>query len=909
MTTFLIWVNLIFRIILKSGEWASLSMYHRSSPWPFRLLLIVCLLLGACGGGGGGGDDDEFSIAGGIEINTNAIEFNAVRNGALPAVQTYQISWSSDEIAGIVVGTTGGNVVPAWLDIDLVGSSSPLTLELSVNSTDLGPGTYGFTMTVASGDASGFILDLINIPVDFNVRELLQSSPASIDVDYVIGQPTPVTEPLLIGGTSINWQATIDQPWASLDITTGTTPTPTEISLDPAGLPIGLNQAIVSVVDQNDPTDTLDIAVNFTISEPSIQISQASLAFAGTNFRANELAEQTIDFELTNGISTNWTATPSDPWITLDQTSWTGPASMLIGVDPDAGGLASGDYSGSVTLSTIWMGTPYSVVIPVDLNLSPATVAAFPSPLVFKGASSKDIATQTVFLSVNTFPNAYPWSLTLNTDSGGNWLESSEVSGSVSQIQATPEIGINSAGLPGGNYTGSLDFTVQVNGDALPFSIPVQLQLEDNRLIVDDNGVALVSTPTTSRLSHSVRVRENRDDGGLTPWAAVSDQAWLSVTASGLTGGDLTLTADPTGLTPDTVHYARVTLSSTEPSISSGDVIEVGFYVSNNAPAAQVTNAAPALGLTALGGLAADPIRPRAYVTSQTGVIDVYHSYTGALLSSINTGATDLRNLAISSDGQMLYALDFASGEIVNIDLDGASIVVNPAWTNSAWDDCGCATNRLTSFDYTRVKGRGILIGGGDIIDAQTGSRLFPTTANNFIGAPLDQAIADNGKLLFTAVTNSSPHNIRRYTVDYDAIDDIFALTETDSASKPSFTRGISSSPAGERLYRACWYPLSELEVYDGSDLSTLSSVSGGTNGSTLFGEDGLLYCARHYNDGVVPGVPDVWSVDPDTGAVAQEYNVTDLILQDQYRISGDGKRLITRNGSDQSIITFTSIP
>ncbi|MEM7562897.1 MAG: hypothetical protein AAF353_07575 [Pseudomonadota bacterium] len=875
----------------------------------FTIIMLFCLLLAGCGGGGGGGSDGEFSVSGGVEINTSAIRFDAVNNGALPPIQEYTISWTNSDIAAVLVGVPPGEVPPGWLDIDLIGIDSPLTLRLSVNSTSLGPGIYGFTLRIVSADIDGFILDLIDVPLEFHVLDVLGTSTPVINAEYVIGAPPLATIPVSISGAGIPWQASVSQPWATLDATSGTAFSSPRLTLDPTGLPLGLNQAEIEVVNQNDTSERITIDINFTVSEPSVQVSQINLNFSGTNYRSNELADQDVDFALTNTLSSNWTAVASDPWITLNQTNWTGPDTVSIGIDPDAGNLASGSHSGTVTLSTIWMGTPLNAVIPVDLTLTPATVSAFPSPLMFEGSSSADIGSQTVFLSVNTFPNSYPWSLTPTTNSGGNWLESSALSGTVSQIQATPEISINTAGLPGGNYTGSLDFSVQVNGDSLPFSIPVQLQLEDNRLLIEDNGVALVSTPTIARLSHSVTVRENRDAGGMTPWDAVSDQAWLGVTASGVTGSNLTLTANPAGLALDTVHYATVTVTSTDPTIASGDTVKVGFYVSNTAPVTQVTNTAPSLGLTA-SGLIADPIRPYAYVTNRTGTIDVYHTYTGALLTPIITGATDLRNLAISSDGQRLFAPDYAGGGIFNIDLNDAATVVNSAWTDPAWTDCSCNTSFISDLDYTRIKGRGVLIGSAhDIVDALTGVRLYPADSQNFIGSPVLQDITESGKVLFSVRTNSSPHLLRRQAIEYDAFGDQFSLTETHSATKSSFSRGVSTDAIGDFLYRACWYPLSEVEVYDGTDLTTISTITGGTNGSALLAEDGLLYCTRHYTDAVVPGVPDVWSVDPTNNVVAQEYNIDGVVLEGRYAISGDGQRLITRSDLNQTNITMTTIP
>jgi hypothetical protein len=50
----------------------------------------------------------------------------------------------------------------------------------------------------------------------------------------------------------------------------------------------------------------------------------------------------------------NWTAAPSDEWITLSQTGGNGNANLFIGVDP--AGLAPGNYTGEVVISSMAAG-------------------------------------------------------------------------------------------------------------------------------------------------------------------------------------------------------------------------------------------------------------------------------------------------------------------------------------------------------------------------------------------------------------------------------------------------------------------------------------------------------------------------------------------------------------------------
>src|SRR5207302_2589980 len=122
-----------------------------------------------------------------------------------------------------------------------------------------------------------------------------------------------------------------------------------------------------------------------------------------------------------------------------------------------------------------------------------------------------------------------------------------------------------------------------------------------HKLLVDGNGVAFAKTPTLSKLTQTLKVRDNL--GLATNWLAGSDQTWLLVTGSGTAGGDLVLTADPTGLPADTLNLATVTITSPDTSVESTETVRVGLWVGSADPTATSISIA-----TATANIAADPI-------------------------------------------------------------------------------------------------------------------------------------------------------------------------------------------------------------------------------------------------------------------------------------------------------------
>src|SRR5690606_9855703 len=82
----------------------------------------------------------------------------------------------------------------------------------------------------------------------------------------------------------------------------------------------------------------------------------------------------------------------------------------------------------------------------------------------------------------------------------------------------------------------------------LTHEIPVSAILRHDRPVVEKNGVALSQTADTSRLSAELTILSEAGNGSMV-WNAVSDQSWLTLSASsGVAGTQLTVTADPSAL-------------------------------------------------------------------------------------------------------------------------------------------------------------------------------------------------------------------------------------------------------------------------------------------------------------------------------------------------------------------------
>lgn len=377
--------------------------------------------------------------------------------------------------------------------------------------------------------------------------------------------------------------------------------------------------------------------------------------------------------------------------------------------------------------------------------------------------------------------------------------------------------------VPAGHYTGA--FTVQLCKDSacatplpgspvkLPYDITVRALhatgTDQQRLLVGEWGVALAASPTGTVLTRSVSVSDNF--GGALAWTASSDSAWLSVTASGTTGGSgssVTLSADPTSLPAEAIGTANVTLSSSTPGVSPA-VIRVALWKSaSGLSAVQWVN-------TAYTSVVADKIRPLVYANRGDGAIDVFNVYTGQKTATIAAG-TALGAMAVSPDGSRLYAIDGTAQALAVIDL--ATQAKLAAWplANPVGGYSQLAVIRPNGVEV-------VLLGDGTAY--ANGRSLDATGIFNTITASLD------GRRVYTQDVGLSPASVVAYDVDYSDIQGGTLVVKTLrtgwSIGASSNGRDIALSPDGTRLYTATGAPYA-CSVVDPATLSLLSSLPGG---------------------------------------------------------------------------------
>jgi len=403
--------------------------------------------------------------------------------------------------------------------------------------------------------------------------------------------------------------------------------------------------------------------------------------------------------------------------------------------------------------------------------------------------------------------------------------------------------------LQAGSYKGSFAVWLYTDAamtqvyDGSPWNVPYDIEVAprhaDHRIFADRQAVALAAFPTTgkSRLTGSIRLQDNQ--GLSTPWAASSDQSWLTVTASGKVGDGtpLTVSADPASLPVDSLSIATITITSGGTSIAAPEIVRVGVWKSSTDPTSHVT-AVP------YAALVADPLRPYVYGLSpnvggqNNAMIDVVNVYTGAVVARIAPDQHDgvgsqVSAMAVSGDGKRLYVGENAV-QVGIYDLE------TQTFSRTVAANVRYGSLDFERFGVLRVDGHELLVtNDGDVVDLDTG-RSVASLISTFPSHPIMHWDAYRSQL-YAVDSGASPGLTKSWSVDWIDRDGGSALfTALQTRALPAmYWEGGGLSPDGSVLYAG-----------NGSfDAQTLAATSGAVPRTDPVG-GGMLYQIRVGPDG-----------------------------------------------------------
>ncbi len=789
----------------------------------------------------------------GLTLSDNTIQFDAIQNGALPATQTIIASWGGPDVAAVLVGYPPNVSQPPWLDIATQGSASPVSINMSANTTALLPGTYATTVRVVSVDNNTNPIDTIDVNVTLTVEAQLGiAGSTTFTFNMVDGGSAPQNQSVSLVGDGISWTAVASEAWVQLGSASGTAPSMVSIGVNQASLNAGTHTATVTFTDSaSSDTVVVDVTLNL----------QAQLDINGGTALTFDMVDgglvpvdQVVNL---GGDGVVWNAVASEAWVQLGSSSGTAPSTVSIGVNPAS--LNVGTHTATVTFTDSL--NIQSVVLDVTLNIQPVLSVSGSKTLTF---NMVDSGLTPLDQSVDLVGSGISW----NAVASEPWVVLGTTTGTA---PGAVSIGVDPAALNAGIHTATVTFADSLSLQSV--TVDVELRIEPHRLVVEDNGIALASMPALSNLSATVAVSENA--GVTTPWMATSNAGWLSVTASGDTGNNLSLTADPAGLAADTIYYTTVTLTSSDATISNSETINVGLWVGSADPIASDSLALTYVEITA------DPIRPYVYMHNQGTDIDVYNVHTATLVTTISNVAAQLGDMEVSADGSTLYVADLTNYDIVPVDL-------NTMTAGTAWDLSGTGSLWL---GYGRVDNKALVFASnGGVYDAGTGAAL-PATLTISGGSVLN--ISQNGETLCGVSTGVSPYTISCFTLAYSELaSGALTMTSTGSVRGPGGNaKDVALVRDGSRAYVASGAPYNFIGFDTTTMLQDQTLPADAYPNSVEISSDNLLY-------GGISGLYgplDTWIYDT-AGVEQNSYYVSGYaktIRDRQLCVSGDGLRVI----------------
>lgn len=857
---------------------------HLESVAYWACIAGIATLLGACGGG----SSDNAPVSAG----TNAGNVPAVPpvSGTPPVANNGPaLRFTPEKIA---VTAEAGTSVTATVNatalrpqdftstvyamvVDSAGVILPNARVLAVSGTEysavlqtspnLAPGVYkgGFSVRLCrdTGCASQFPGSPVDLPYEFTVTApkatMLTATPVTtLSASMHLSGPAPRQVTIDVNGGNQAWHATSSVTWAKLGNDTATGNARLAVDFIPDGLNEGKYSGEITV--RGADGQSVVLPVSLTVMASAFQTTSNGFTFNAVN--GAPIASQDISFFLDSQLAAPWTLASDSGWLSVNPLSGTTPGVATMTVNPSRGSLASGSYSANLTLSSP-VGKDRNVA--VQMNLTKPTLAVSVPSVTFGGTYGRNFAAAPLTLSLNTGSNAWPWSI-----SGlPAWAHASATSGSVGQTGSTVSLAPDQTLAPVGSTTVMLNAQAKVNGDTVTNGIALTLNRDQRKIIPSVTGVALVSTPLGSHLSHTLTVSDNFNLGAT--WTAASDQAWLTVTQI---GANLTLQANPATLPTDTTSYATVTLTPTTSGVVASEKVRVALWKGSAAPPV-VTRLS-----TNYTTVVADPIRPLVYVHAGGTSIDMYNVYTAQKTRTVTLGGA-LGDMAVSQDGAHLYAADTANRTIVVLDL--ATMAKSATWP-------------LVSEYPSDVRVISIRPNGVEVVLTSVGA--YRASDGKFL-APTrwgDIAASKDGKRVYTQNEGTSPSSAYASTIDYSAMGN-GTLFVADAGEGPfgsgSNGQDIATNADGSRVYLANGAPY-KCSVLD-SSLKEIGMLPGGEAypNNVEVDSQGRVFCG--ISGWYSPA--DVWVHDAN-GTLLRSFKFAGYaqnLLPRQMVVSGDGMMLI----------------
>lgn len=311
-------------------------------------------------------------VAAELVVSPTALTFDATEGGADPASQSFNISnaqsgdmdWTASEDAGwIDLSETSGTVPPA-VDVDV-----------SISISGLAAGTHVDTILVEAAGANNSPQEVI-ITLNLEAQPVLSVDPLSLLFEGVEGGTNPAIQNISIdntGGGVLDWTASYDAIWLSVDPVSGTGPDILDVEVDLTSLTAGTYVDTIVIIATGAANSPQEVEVTFNVeAPPSLSVTPLSLLFEGVEGGINPVL-QNISIDNTGGGVLDWTATYDAAWLSVSPVSGTGPD--VLDVEVDMVSMTAGTYVDTIVIDAGDAdNSPQEVEVTLTVDLPPMIV-------------------------------------------------------------------------------------------------------------------------------------------------------------------------------------------------------------------------------------------------------------------------------------------------------------------------------------------------------------------------------------------------------------------------------------------------------------------------------------------------------------------------------------------------------
>jgi len=369
------------------------------------------------------------------------------------------------------------NIGGAWLSVTPQTGTTPVRLNVTANPTGLPAGTYTGTIFISS---TGIATARVDVSLVVVSGSQLTASPAGLAFQRQAGVTVaPESEEQFIAVNATGGTATVTATVATNDngswlqaTQTVSTPGSIGVRVNSAGLAAGNYNGTVTLSSPN--TATLVVPVTLVVStNPILSSTPTALTFAVR--QGGQPVTQQVPLRTSNNTSVTFTAnatmTGAGTWLVATPLVGTAPGNLDVSVNPV--GLATGTYTGSITLNAP-ASAQQTLTIPVTL-----TVTDSPALLALPTSLSVDVTTDGTQagavrelspIAVSSTPAGTSFTVTTTTQTGGAWLVAGPGSGATTSNVTSV---VDATGLSPGTYRGQISIAGAANVIVVPVTMTV----------------------------------------------------------------------------------------------------------------------------------------------------------------------------------------------------------------------------------------------------------------------------------------------------------------------------------------------------------------------------------------------------------------------------------------------------